>query len=183
MKRFRFLRRIRRETNGAAAIEFAIVAPVFFMMLWAIFETGLVFFAKQTLTHGLQVTSRQIRTGAAHSSELTPAQFREMVCAQVSYLLSCEPDKLYLDIQSYASFPQGGLGPPVDADGKFDPENADHFDIGESGNISGGSSVVLVRAFYEWPLVTPYMGKFYADEQGGNTILLSASAAFKNEPF
>src|SRR5262249_37527344 len=162
-------------------IEFAIVAPVFFMMLWAIFETGLVFFAKQTLTHALQVTSRQIRTGAAHASELTPTQFRTMVCEQVNFLFSCDADKLYLDIQAYTDFPQEGLDPPTDEDGKFDASNADHFDIGESGNISGGSSIVLVRAFYEWRLVTPYMSQFYADEQDGNTILLSASAAFKNE--
>lgn len=53
MRRFRILRRIRRETKGATAIEFAFIAPVFFMMIWAIFETGMVFFANQVLTHGL----------------------------------------------------------------------------------------------------------------------------------
>ena len=47
MRRFRLLRRIRRETKGVAAIEFAIIAPVFFMLLWGIFETGLVFFATE----------------------------------------------------------------------------------------------------------------------------------------
>ena len=183
MRRFRIFRRIRRETKGAAAIEFAIIAPVFFLFIWGIFETGLVFFAKQTLTHGLQATSRQIRTGQAHSVQLSQSSFRTMVCDQVDYLLSCEADSLYIDVQAYTSFPANGMDPPEDADGKFDGVNANHFDIGESGSISGGSSIVLVRAYYVWPLFTPYISHFYADEEDGNTVLLSASVAFKNEPF
>ena len=182
MRRVRILKRIRRETKGAAGIEFAIIAPVFFLMLWAIFETGLIFFASQTLTHGLQVTSRQIRTGQAASDQLSQSEFRTMVCDQIDYILSCEADKLYIDVQSFSSFGGVAFPPPVDVDGNFDAVNMNHYDIGESGNISGGSSIVLVRAFYVWPLFTPMISQFYANMTGGNR-LLSASAAFKNEPF
>jgi len=182
MRRFRLLRRIRRETKGVAAIEFAIIAPVFFMLLWGIFETGLVFFASQTLTHGLQVTSRQIRTGQAHSDELSPSEFRTMVCNQVNFLLSCDEDKLYIDVQSYSSFGGSSFPPPFDDEGEFDSVNMSHFNIGESGNISGGSSIILVRAFYVWPLITPVISRFYAN-MPGDKRLLSASVAFKNEPF
>jgi hypothetical protein len=182
MRRFRFLRRIRRETKGAAALEFAIIAPVFFMLLWGIFETGLVFFASQTLTHAMQVTSRQIRTGQAHADELTKNDYRQMVCDQVNYLLSCDGDKLYIDVQSYSSFGGVAFPSPLDEDGNLDDENMDHFNIGESGNISGGTSIVLVRAFYVWPLLTPVFSQFFAN-MPGDKRLLSASVAFKNEPF
>ena len=182
MRRFRILRRIRRETKGAAGIEFAIIAPVFFMLLWAIFETGLVFFASQTLVHGLQTTSRQIRTGQAASDELTQSQFRTMVCNQVNYLLSCDADKLYIDVQAFSTFGGVGFPAPLKPDGTFDNVNMNHFDIGESGNISGGSSIVLVRAFYVWPLFTPVFSHFFAN-MGTDKRLLSASVAFKNEPF
>jgi hypothetical protein len=176
------LRRIRRETKGAAGIEFAIIAPVFFMMLWAIFETGMVFFAGQTLTHGLQVTSRQIRTGEAASEGLSQSEYRQMVCDQVGYLLSCEADKLYIDVRAFSSFGGVDFPAPLDPEGNFDDVNMDHFDIGESGNISGGSSIVLVRAFYVWPLFTPVFSQFFAN-MPGDKRLLSASVAFKNEPF
>jgi Flp pilus assembly protein TadG len=176
------LRRIRRETKGAAGVEFAIIAPVFLTMLWAIFETGMVFFASQTLTHGLQVTARQIRTGQAASEELSQSEFRQMVCDQVAYLLSCAPDKLYIDVQSFSSFGGVNFPAPLDPEGDFDAVNMDHFDIGVSGNIAGGSSIVLVRAFYVWPLFTPVFSQFFSNMSGDNR-LLSASVAFKNEPF
>jgi Flp pilus assembly protein TadG len=183
MRRFRFLRRVQRETKGATAVEFAMIAPVFFLLIWAIFEVGLVFFARQTLTHGLQVTSRQIRTGQAHSAQLSQSAFRQMVCNEVAFLLSCDADKLYIDVQSYTNFPANGMEPPTDDEGNFDAVNANNFNIGESGNISSGSSIVLVRAYYIWPLFTPYISHFLADEPDGDTVLLSASVAFKNEPF
>jgi Flp pilus assembly protein TadG len=182
MRRFRILRRIRRETDGATAIEFAIIAPVFFTMMWAIFETGMVFFANQVLTHGMQQTARQIRTGQAHADELSQSEFRTMVCDQVKVLLSCDADKLYIDVQSFSSFGGVSFPTPLDADKKFDNVNMNHFDIGESGNISGGSSIVLVRAFYVWPLFTPVIGQYFANMYGNNR-LLSTSVAFKNEPF
>jgi len=182
MRRFRSLKRIGRETKGAAAIEFAIIAPVFFMMLFAIFETGLVFFAGQTLTHGLQVTARQIRTGQAASDEISQSQFRDMVCAQVNFILSCDADKLYIDVQSFSSFGGVSFPAPLDADSNFDNVNMNHFNIGESGNISGGSSIVLVRGFYVWPLFTPVFSQYFAN-MTGDKRLLSASVAFKNEPF
>ena len=43
------LRRFRRNRRGSAAVEFALVAPVFFALLFAIIETAIVFFAGQVL--------------------------------------------------------------------------------------------------------------------------------------
>ena len=40
------LRRFRRNRRGSAAVEFALVAPVFFALLFAIIETAIVFFAE-----------------------------------------------------------------------------------------------------------------------------------------
>ena len=43
------LRRFRRNRRAAAAVEFALVAPLFFVLLFAIIEVALVFFASQVL--------------------------------------------------------------------------------------------------------------------------------------
>jgi len=41
------LRRFRGSRRGSAAVEFALVAPVFFALLFAIIETAIMFFASQ----------------------------------------------------------------------------------------------------------------------------------------
>ena len=43
------LRRFRRNRRGSAAVEFALVAPIFFGLLFAILELAMVFFASQVL--------------------------------------------------------------------------------------------------------------------------------------
>ena len=60
------LRRFRRNRRGSAAVEFALVAPIFFAVLFAIIELALVFFASQILETVTQDCARLIhdRPGA-----------------------------------------------------------------------------------------------------------------------
>jgi Flp pilus assembly protein TadG len=48
------------QPKGTAAVEFALVAPIFFAVLFAIIELALVFFASQMLETVTQDTSRLI---------------------------------------------------------------------------------------------------------------------------
>lgn len=45
----KLLRRFRRNRRGSAAVEFALIAPLFFGLLFAIIETAMTFFAGQVL--------------------------------------------------------------------------------------------------------------------------------------
>ena len=49
-------------------------------------------------------------------------------------------------------------------------------------NVGNACDVVLVRAFYKWPVFTPGLNYFLANVAGGYH-LLSSAAAFRNEPF
>jgi Flp pilus assembly protein TadG len=48
----RFIR-IRRNQDGAAAIEFAIAVPVLVMFIWGIYQIGLLFWASAGMQHAL----------------------------------------------------------------------------------------------------------------------------------
>ncbi|HUE79053.1 MAG TPA: TadE/TadG family type IV pilus assembly protein [Sphingomicrobium sp.] len=50
MSRFRILRRSER---GAAAMEFALAVPVLIMLIWGIFQVGLLFWASAGMQHAL----------------------------------------------------------------------------------------------------------------------------------
>ena len=69
------LRRFRRNRRGSAAVEFALVAPVFFALLFAIIETALVFFAAQVLETGTQDSTRLMYTHQASDTGMTESQF------------------------------------------------------------------------------------------------------------
>ena len=94
------LRRFRRNRRGSAAVEFALVAPIFFAVLFAIIELALVFFATQILETVTQDTSRLIMTGQAQNASYTQAQFKNAVCAKLTVMFDCV-NGVSIDVQSY----------------------------------------------------------------------------------
>src|SRR5215471_7674630 len=95
-------RRFGRNGRGSAALEFALVAPVFFALLFAIIETGIMFFASQVLETVTQNSARVILTGQAQKANYTQTQFAAFICTQVPALFNCS--NIYFDVQSYSAF-------------------------------------------------------------------------------
>ena len=54
----RFLKKIRRDQNGAAVIEMAFALPALIVLMWMIIQLGLVFRAMSGIQHGLGEGSR-----------------------------------------------------------------------------------------------------------------------------
>jgi Flp pilus assembly protein TadG len=166
------LRRFRRSRRGSAAVEFALVAPVFFALLFAIIETAIVFFASQVLETITQTSGRYIMTGQAQTAALTAGQFKTYVCNQIPALFTCA--NLYVDVQSYSSFTSVTFNSQIDASNNFViPSN---YSPGTQGQI------VVVRLFYQWPLFVTGLG-YNISNLTGSKRLLAATAAFQNEPF
>jgi Flp pilus assembly protein TadG len=166
------LRRFRRNRRGTAAVEFALVAPIFFGVLFAIIELALVFFASQILETVTQDTSRLIMTGQAQNSSFTQAQFKNAVCAKLTIMFDCV-NGVSIDVQSYTAFSSVNVADPIVA-GNFVPPN---------NYLPGGpGDIVVVRLFYKWPLFVTGLG-FNVANISGNKRLLTATAAFQNEPY
>jgi Flp pilus assembly protein TadG len=174
------MRRGKRGQSGNAAIEFAMIAPIFFLMLFASLETGLAYFANMTLQNGVMETSRLIRTGQAQKANMSKAQFRTQLCNEINMLLSCDASKLYIDVRAFTSFGNPAFPAPIDANGDMNG-GLDSFQLGQS-SMNGAQTIVLYRVFYKWQLFTPLFGEYFAN-LSGNVRLLSSSAAFKNEPY
>ncbi|MBZ0217058.1 MAG: pilus assembly protein, partial [Fimbriimonadaceae bacterium] len=73
--------------TGATAVEFAILAFPFLMLLLAVIEVGIVFFATQIMETGVEGAARLIRTGQAQ--QFSQAQFKLEVCDRISALFDC----------------------------------------------------------------------------------------------
>ena len=108
------LRRFRRNRRGSAAVEFALVAPVFFGLLFAIIELAMVFFASQVLETVTQDSARVIMTGQAQNAKFTQAQFRNLVCSNIVALFDCV-NGISIDVQSYTAFAAVDINDPIEA--------------------------------------------------------------------
>jgi Flp pilus assembly protein TadG len=167
------LRRFGRNRRGSTAVEFALVAPVFFALLFAIIETAMVFFASQVLETVTQDAAREVMTGQAQGASYTKQQFKDYVCEHSSALFDCA-NGIYIDIQNYPAFTDIKITAPVDAANNF--VNDMKYCPGKDGDI------VVVRLFYQWPLFVTGLGYNVAN-LAGSKRLLTATAAFRNEPF
>lgn len=178
--KLRFWRRFRRAETGATAVEFALVALPFFMLLWAIIELGMVFFVDVTLDNAVGKMSRQIRTGEFQAAGGTADTFKSAICDRMLWLQSgCSAD-LKVDVRTFEMFGDvKDAPPPTTEPASGDPEFNDANSCFQPG---GPTNIVLVRAFYEWTLFTPVLNQSLVN-LGGNKRLLTAATIFRNEPF
>lgn len=159
---------------GSAALEFALIAPIFFVLLMGTMEVGIMFFAQFTLQNAVMTAARTIRTGQVAAANMTATQFRTAICSQISPILACDGN-LQIDVESFSNFSSVNFASPLTASNTLDP-NLNNFSTGTV------CSVVLVRAFYTWSVVTPLLTPFMVN-MANNEHLLTATAAFRNEPY
>ena len=161
-----------KSKDGAAAAEFAIVATPFFALMFAIIEVSLIYFGNISLENGMMEAARQVRTGQLQIAGGSEADFKDTICDYAEPLLDCSGG-LYVDVRTFEDF--GDTDFP-------DPLNGGEVSTSFVFNPGVDGDVVLVRAFYVWDVKTPLMTSFLANMNDGRR-LLSASAAFRNEPF
>lgn len=166
-------RRFGKDESGANAVEFALVAGPFLVLLVGLLEVCMIFIVTTTLEHGAAEATRRIRTGELQSSGASAEAFKTIVCDNTFGLLDCG-DKLKVDVRVFQTFGNTSGNDPL-ADGQLTDEDME-FDAGE------GSDIILARVYYEWNIITPVLGKSMAN-MGSDKRLLQASVAFRNEPF
>ena len=166
----RFLRR----KSGATALEFALVAPWFFMTIFGMLEIALVGFAQTNLDFAVDETARRIRTGQVQALGLGEAAIRDEVCANFRRLVAMDCNNLYIDVDRFADFNSTNNPVPID-NGNFNATG-----IGYTPTVR--NEIVLVRGYYEWRFITPMFQPILGNLNNGHRLLVS-SALFRNEPF
>jgi Flp pilus assembly protein TadG len=167
------LRRFIRKQDGAAAVEFALVAAPFLALVFAIMETAIVFFAGQALETAAADSARLIMTGQAQTQGFDQAKFKEAVCGKIYGLFNCNAG-LYIDVKNYSSFATINTAKPIDNQGNM---------VNNFGYQPGGpGDIVVVRLMYQWPVYVSLLGLNLSDMAGGKRLLVS-TMAFRNEPY
>ena len=157
----------RRDEGGATAVEFAFVAPVLFFALFSIVEVGMLGMMSSGLDNAVAETSRRIKTGRDDSATSAGA-FKDQICARMGGSITECRSRLTISVQRFDRF--------TDANAIVNTQPAGQFNKGSAGDI------VVVKANYVWPLMTPFIATAY-QRSGPMQVTLGSRAAFKNEPF
>ncbi|QQO21381.1 pilus assembly protein [Bradyrhizobium diazoefficiens] len=163
-----------RDSRGATAVEFALVAAPFLALIIALIQTFLVFFAQQMLESVVSQSARLVMTGQVQSAKMTQAVFKQKVCDQIVILFNCSG--LMIDMQVATSWTSANtVMPTLTYDGSGKVSNVWQYNPGDAGDI------VVLRVMYEWPVVLGPLGFNLSNLSNGNRLIMS-SAAFQNEP-
>lgn len=190
---FRFfgqIRKLRKSSDGAAAIEFAILAIPYFMIIFAIIETFIAFTGEQLVSNAVETMSRKLRTGQITykvdaTTDKEADQFRQLFCDEIAIMITCStteaktPQKLFIDARTFTKFEDMPSSVPV-KNGDLDT-SAFKYEPGGPGTIN------MLRAYYKWQVMTdlirPYISNIRpTDANVSSYFLIIATSAYQNEP-
>lgn len=167
------IRRWLRGEDAATAIEFALVAFPFTYLLIGIVELSLMFAATSTLDAATNDAARLIRTGQVQQTNGDPQDmFEDLLCQKISVFLPCSGIQYEVitmnGFSDFASYPAS-----FDEDGNLESSG---FDPGAVDDV------VLIRAAYRYPLMTPLLGAVFSDGPN-NTKLMVTTVVLETEPY
>ncbi|MBO6640045.1 MAG: pilus assembly protein [Roseitalea sp.] len=164
-----------RDSRGATAIEFGILALPFFLLAVAVLETTVSFTAEQVMSNTTDKLARQIRTGQIIPATTDENTFRGLICSEMEMMVPAGCPDLHFDLQSYSSFADVPKSIPFSAPGVIDTTGF-RYEPGGAGTINN------LRIIYKWPVYTDMMKSRIAGLQDGR-MLLYTTTTWQNEQY
>lgn len=181
----RLLKKFGLSRDGTAAIEFAILAMPYFLVVFAIIETFIAMMAEQVVVHATDTMARRLRTGQI-SSSIKEQDFRKSFCNEVSVLIKCSEKKkdLYIDLRSFTQFRDIPTTIPLKPSGGYYDLDVSQFDF----KPGGPETINMLRVYYRWgvtaDIIRPYLTNIRpADGSMPSHFLIVATNAFMNEKY
>lgn len=177
-KPVKVINRFSKNEDGVTAVEFAIVGGPFFLLVFAIIESSLLFFATQYLETVVDDVTRLYRTGQV-ANIATADKLKDEMCSRIKGLFNC--NKIFINLDTADQFSELPLPPTtnntsnVNKDGDFEPE--ENFEP----NICP-LQVLQFTASYEWPIYANYSAPLVSDGLNNNA-LISVTAVVRTEDF
>ncbi|QKD05999.1 TadE/TadG family type IV pilus assembly protein [Mesorhizobium loti] len=182
VERVRSFRRFVRDRRGATALEFALLALPFALLVFAILESCISFAGQEVMANITDDVARQLRTGQLRPADVAGTKLTTLICGKLEIIVSTDcPQQLLVDLRQYTTFADA-------ATASFQIQNGDVVLMQGANsqpfaNTPGpAESKNMLRVFYKWPVMTDLMAKSMANLSGGRTLHF-ASVTWQNEPF
>lgn len=169
------IRRFLRRDEGVTSVEFSMVAMPLFLFVFSIIELSMFFGSGNVLEGASQEAARRIRTGQLQGMEDPAQAFKTELCANVGSMLTCEEiqyEVIRIEGDSFAD--AQSMQPQFDENGDLVPQG---FDAGDS------SDVILIRSYYKWSFLTPFLGEMLSGIAGGGWMGHLSTVVLRTEPY
>ncbi len=153
------------DSRGAAALEFALVAPLFLAIILASLQLALVYLGQEGLENAAEGSARLLQSGQPQLLGWDAGAYKRAACATLPPFMSC--DRLSVDVTRVDDLADAASLP------------------GASGSAyapGGPDALVVVRLSYMWPTGAAPLGLNLADQAGGDRMLM-ATRLFRTEPY
>lgn len=149
-----------RRQSGATVVEMAIVAPVFLLILLALVEFSMMFFATLTMQYAVREGARYAITGQRNLDPNTGSQQR-----YAAVIASIKDNSLGM---------YDRLAPVISVNGKSYASTAY-----TSGMFGAPGSLIVLQLDCDWVVTTPLLSSFFTDGK----YHFAVAAAMRNEYF
>lgn len=154
-----------RNNNGQALVEFALVAPLFFILIFAIMDIGVMFFVNLTMQQAVRLGTRYAITGRSDLGRDRRSALIQMV-RNKSYGL-------------YDKNVHNPKDPEISVVNPGKVSFTDYLGTATTGNPGSPNEIIVVSLTYAWPLITPVLTPFF---QGG-VYTFTVKSTMRNEFF
>lgn len=166
------LKRLRKSRRGNVMIEFALLAPVFFMLVTGLLEYVLFQYKTYALNHVVYEATRNLQTGEVQTAADKQAAFKQEVCDKAGPMIDCEA--IQFDVRAYKEIKDIKF-----TEAEFDEEgDVTNFEF----HPGGPEEYSVVRAAIKHQFITPFMDKLFGMGPDKPAIV-NAFCVVKNEPY
>ncbi len=155
-----------KRDKGSSIVEFALILPVFFLLVFAIIDYGLLYWANLTMQYAVREGTRYAITGQAN---LDPNASNQQRYLAVVHKMEDSSMGLWQTTKpSIAVSINGGSFSVYGNVASYTP-----------GMFGGQNDIVAIRLDCHWPILSPWAGTFV----NGTKYEFSVGATMRNETY
>ncbi|SFN80527.1 Flp pilus assembly protein TadG [Mesorhizobium sp. NFR06] len=169
------------DRRGSTAMEFALLAIPFALLVFAILESCVSFAGQEVMANVTDDVARQLRTGQLQKANVTEASVKQLICSRLEIMVAKNCPGLLVDLREYSSFADAATaGFRIDGDRIVLTQGGGDMTPTVSPGLA--ESINMLRVFYKWPVMTDLLAKQMQNFTDGTTLHF-ASVTWQNEPF
>ncbi|MEO5756113.1 MAG: TadE/TadG family type IV pilus assembly protein [Mesorhizobium sp.] len=177
--RARFFARFLRDKKGSTALEFALLALPFALLVFAILESCISFAGQEVMANVTDDIARQLRTGQIKQVDATPEKLAPVICDRMKIIVSQDCiASLVVDLHEYPTFADAATASFTITNKKLVVSQGTN-----SQDFSGKAEARnVLRVFYKWPVMTDFLAASMANLENGKTLHFT-SVTWQSEPY